>query len=206
MKFENFNSPEKEILLEYFKKLPMMDKWIADIIQAYIYRIIEDEGVYGRYKTRRKYMTRFGERHGEYIEWYIKEDLPPGQVNKNVVYCKANYKDDKKEGEYNEFHMNGVLDERSYYKEGVLEGELRKWYITNSLMFSCNYKNGNLDGRYYHYFNNGRPLITCTYKEGVLDGEYKEWYIDGVLKVMYEYKDGKKVGNCKDWYEGSKWM
>ena len=43
MKFENFNSPEKEILIEYFKKLPMMDKWIADIIQTYIYRIIEDE-------------------------------------------------------------------------------------------------------------------------------------------------------------------
>ena len=41
-KLENFNSPEKKVLLEYFKTIPMMDKWIASVIENYIYSTVRE--------------------------------------------------------------------------------------------------------------------------------------------------------------------
>ena len=64
-KFIDYNSPEKDILIEHFKTIPMMDKWIANIIEEYIYSTVREYYPDGSLKS--EYRTKYGEKHGECI-------------------------------------------------------------------------------------------------------------------------------------------
>jgi hypothetical protein len=41
-KLVDYESPEKEVLLELFNKMPMMDNWIASVIESYIYSYVKE--------------------------------------------------------------------------------------------------------------------------------------------------------------------
>ena len=72
-KLENFNSPEKKVLLEVFQK---MDNWIASIVENYIYAYVRECHDNGKLKC--KYRTKYGEKDGEYNE--------EGDLIKDEVY------------------------------------------------------------------------------------------------------------------------
>lgn len=217
---KDFNSPEKQVLLSLFNKIPLMDNWIASLIENYIYGWVEEHKDCGHFKAYTKYRIKYGEkdgdyfyyindnlvrkatykdgkRHGEYIEWY--SDYPPLKLPKHM-YFKCEYKNDLMDGEYKQWHINRKLIEKSYYKKGELNGERKTWFPDESLRSICFYKEGVKDGEYVEYWDNQRPYIKCKYINGILDGEYNEWYSNGTLRIMYEYSNGVKTGNCKDWY------
>ena len=70
-KLVDYNSPEKEILLEVLQKIPMMDNWIASVIENFIYAYVEytdEQGILVKYKT--KYGLKDGEETTYYpISW-----------------------------------------------------------------------------------------------------------------------------------------
>ena len=111
-KFENFNSPEKEVLLELFETMPLMDNWIASIIESYIYAFVEDRYSDGYLKTR--YRVKYGEKDGEYVYYY----------NNGNLGIKSNYINGKLEGEYYTYYEDGKLNIKSTFKDGEKHGYL----------------------------------------------------------------------------------
>ena len=79
-----YNSPEYSILLKAFENTKL-DKWIATTIESFIYEWKEERYKNGNLKCR--YLTRFGEKDGEYKMW--REN---GQL---LLHC--NYKEGKRE-------------------------------------------------------------------------------------------------------------
>jgi len=51
-RFIDYHSKEKELLLGLFTIIPMMDKWIANIVESYIYEWVEE-----RERRERKFKT-----------------------------------------------------------------------------------------------------------------------------------------------------
>ena len=96
-KFVDFNSPEKDILLEHFKTIPMMEKWIANIIEEYIYFTVREYYPDGSLKS--EYRTKYGEKDGEYKEWHDNGQL----------YIQTNYVEGKLHGEYKKWYDDGKL-------------------------------------------------------------------------------------------------
>ena len=129
-KLDNFNSPEKKVLLEYFQNIPMMDKWIASVIENYIYAYVEEYGDNRQLKC--KYRTKYGEKDGEYKAWWDK-----GQLGVQKTYVE-----DKLYGEYKEWHSNGQLYTQTTYVEGKLHGEYKGWNSNGQLYIQSTFVEG----------------------------------------------------------------
>ena len=138
-KLIDFKSPEKEILLTIFKELPMMDIWIASIIESYIYSWKEERYENGSLMCR--YLTRFEKLEGEYKEWYGGTDQ---QGCNGQIWVQTTYKDDKREGEYKQWWSNGQLELQTTYKNGNENGECKIWDESGNLIINNFYINGTL--------------------------------------------------------------
>lgn len=111
-KFINFQSPEKDILIDVLNGYPLLDSVnISSIIENIIYQQIEEYHPNGDLKC--KYTVRFGERHGLYQEWW-----DDGQMKE-----ESNWTDGLKDGLYQRW-CSGVLrkkEEESVWKMGEKE-------------------------------------------------------------------------------------
>ena len=111
-KFINFQSPEKDILIDVLNEYPLLDSVnISSIIENIIYQQIEEYHPNGDLKC--KYTVRFGERHGLYQEWW-----DDGQMKE-----ESNWTDGLKDGLYQRW-CSGVLrkkEEESVWKMGEKE-------------------------------------------------------------------------------------
>ena len=67
-----FNSPEYNILLDTFQNTKL-DKWIAQNVESFIYELKEER--YENGKLQRIYLTRFGEKEGEFKQWWSNGQL-----------------------------------------------------------------------------------------------------------------------------------
>ncbi len=155
-KFINYNSSEYKILKELFKTMPMMDSYIANIIEEFIYSIVKEyytseEG--GGLKC--EYRTKYGEIDGEYKEWY----------NNGQLYIQTTYVEGKLHGEYKEWYDNKQLRLQTTYVEGKLHGEYKDWWSNGQLYIHCNYVEGKFHGEYKRWYYNGQILNQHTYNK-----------------------------------------
>jgi antitoxin component YwqK of YwqJK toxin-antitoxin module len=121
-KFSNFNSPEYRVLKEVFEKIPMMDTYIANIIEEYIYSTVRKYYTDGSLEF--EYRTKFGEKDGEYKEWFGSGNL----------YIQTTYVDGKRHGEYKRWYVNGQLMEQITYVDGKRQGNYKTWDNEGNLM------------------------------------------------------------------------
>jgi hypothetical protein len=152
-KLINYNSVEKDILLELFKNIPMMDKWVACIVESYIYEYVEEYYRNGSLKCI--YRTKYGERDGEYKEWWDN-----GQLKSHVIY-----KNGKKDGDYKSWYINGDLAAHSIYVNGKIEGVNYTWYPHNILWSESVYVDDVIQS-YNSWKENGRLDCSILYKDG----------------------------------------
>jgi len=124
-----YNSPEYSIILDVFQNTKL-DKWIAQSIESFIYEWKEERYESGTLKCR--YLTRFGEKEGEYKEFWENGQL----------YLHCNFKEGKEEGEYKAWWQNGQLWCHCYFKKGEKEGYLKKWLADGRLDLHCYLKHG----------------------------------------------------------------
>jgi antitoxin component YwqK of YwqJK toxin-antitoxin module len=111
---------------------------------------------------------------------------------------KANFKDGKRDGLYEEYYENGQLKIKTTHKNG-LENGLKEWYFKNGqLGYKQYYKYGKRDGlseEYYH--DNGQFKFKSNYKYGKQDGLFERYYENGQLVKNLIYRDGKIVANLR---------
>jgi antitoxin component YwqK of YwqJK toxin-antitoxin module len=115
-KFSKFNSPEYRVLKEVFEKMPMMDTYIANIIEEYIYSTVREYHEDGSLMC--EYRTKFGEKDGEYKSWY----------NNGQICLQTTFVDGKKHGEYKEWLYTGQIFEQSTFVDGKMHGEYKTWH------------------------------------------------------------------------------
>jgi antitoxin component YwqK of YwqJK toxin-antitoxin module len=153
-KFSNFNSSEYRILKDVFEKIPMMDTYIANIIEEYIYSTVRE--YYPDGSLKREYRTKYGLKDGEYKEWW-----KDGQI-----YIQTTYVDDEIHGIYKGWHINGNIACQLNYINGKRNGELKSWWFDGKKFTICNLIDGKLYGEYKQWDEYGRLTIDANYIDG----------------------------------------
>lgn len=205
-KLTDFKSPEKEILLHVFEDIPYIDKWIASLVENYIYAwVIEDASfMLKQDKGILKYVMRYDKKHGPYEQWYTQCD---GKIQ-NILYIQTTYKDNKMHGEYKEWYTNGKLCIETTYKDGKLHGEYKQWYANGKLKKQTTYKEGEFHGEYKHWWNtdnlnvlHGQLYYNEVYTNGLRDGKSTSYWPNGNRRLTCYFKNGKRASKLTEWNE-----
>ena len=138
-KFENFNSPELSILKEHFNSFPMMETYIANIIESYIYS--NKKEYYKNGPLWHEYRTKYGVKDGKYKEWHVNGQLYKEWYDNGQMAEKCTYIDGKKNGKFNLWYNNGQIWEESRYINDEIRGDYKKWYRTGQLWEQNKYIN-----------------------------------------------------------------
>ncbi len=162
-KFNNYNSDECKVLKEVFNTMPLMDTNIANIIEEYIYSIVREYYPNGSIKC--EYRTKYGEKDGEYKEWFQKNDN--SVEDRGQLKNQKNYIEGKLHGEYKRWYENGQLELQTHYVEDKENGEWKYWWCNGQLMIQFHYVDGKKHGEYKFLNKEGILIKDTTYVKGV---------------------------------------
>lgn len=190
----DYNSQEKQILLNCFSKYLMLDKWIALIIENYIYSTKKES--HGPIQSC--YKTKYNYKHGECKRFYEYN-------NQTFLFVHCFYYFDKLHGSFKMYHhMSTQLSKEINYKHGKMDGTLKTYYPNGQRSIEIQYNNGKMNGTYKEYFKEtGLLHIETCYLYGIKNGIYKEWYLNSRLAIETYYVNGKINGSYKEWSEDS---
>ena len=154
-----------------------------------------------------------GMRQGVYREYYEIDQIK----------TDGTYKDDKKNGIFKEYSMDGRVIKKEEYRMGELiqttaedkdKFEIkRKYYPTGATKIVGTYKKGVPEGVFRQYDDKGNIDSAKVFSMGRLlrqgrmdnqgreQGEWKEFYESGRLRAIGNYVDGKREGVWKFSYE-----
>ena len=132
-KFINYNSAECQVLKQVFEEIPMMDSYVSNIVEEYIY------------STERKYFcdtniimceytTKHGKLHGNYKNFY----------DNGNTWSLYNYKDGVLEGWFLQFYKNGQKQIECKFKNGKEVGICYEWSSKGKLIYTIIYKDGKI--------------------------------------------------------------
>lgn len=173
------------------------------------------------------------------IDLYEKYQIDPASKQKNGSYSmsykgktltQGNFKNDKRNGEWNFIGTNDTLQQKGIYSNGMKEGTWEAYYSNGALSCTMPYKNGkknglfkgfyingtvsfeipytdnNISGISSHYYKNGKIFSEEIYQGDTLNGISKEYYENGVLKIK-KYMKGKNIDSVYlSYYDnGSLW-
>ena len=154
-KFVNYNSVECQILKKLFNEMPMMDAYIANIVEEYIYSNVRETNEEGYII---EYRTKYGEKDGEYKIWFSN-----GQLSLQTTYI-----DGKLDGEYTEWYEDGQLATQTTYVDHKLHGEYKRWYKNGKLFKQIFYLNDKRHGEYKEWWENGQLWHQVNFVNGEL--------------------------------------
>ncbi len=188
------NSPEYQILYKCFQKIQGMDKWIASVVETYIY---SEEKEY--FDTEQQVLKR---------ELLVTRDISSGQIvsghvkNYITTYTFPYYtlesdywlRDKKLHGEYKLIRSDSSVGMLKTYNNGVLHGEYKEYHENNIVNVSCMYHQGKLHGLCYSNFDSGQLCDFYTYTHGKRHGDFEVYYKNGVLAETGSYFHDKLSG------------
>jgi hypothetical protein len=116
----------------------------------------------------------------------VEEKYPDGAIKlKYTTNAKG-----EKDGNYEEFHLNGKPKIKAAYKADKLDGSYKSWHENGKPDVTATYKAGQLAGAYAETTDQGQKKITAAYKDGKLNGVFTE-YDKGKPVRTLTYKDGE---------------
>ncbi len=170
------------------------------------------------YVTREEKINRydkFGKKQGNWKSFY-----PNG-----AVHIECRYVEDKLDGYFKEYGLDGNLLKTEKYDFGVLKknvAELVKldvkndYYESGKLKSSGTFKEGTAEGVTRYYSEDGKIINAKIYKDGELIGEgvydekgfqqgkWKEYYPNGELRAEGEYLDARRLGDWVFYHQNGK--
>ena len=94
---------------------------------------------------------------------------------------RANFKDGKEEGFWEEYYENGQLKSKVNYQEGKKVGFWEEYYENGQLKSKVNYQDGKEEGFWEDYYENGQLMMKVNHKDGRIDGPWEKYSEDGQL-------------------------
>lgn len=139
--------------------------------------------------------------HGVYFQY----------VN-NILRKRIEYKNDKKNGKFEEYFANGVIKTKCFYTDDHLTGLKLDFNNLGQLISKSNYsyhsadksKESLLEGDYYSYSNEGILTLSGKYHLNKKTGVWREYTNKGILTSEVEYQDGRRHGKGSYFYENGK--
>lgn len=147
----------------------------------------------------------------------VKDGLKNGKYTKyseeGKIMEEGNYINDKQEGEWKYFHLNGNLkaigkflggDGSNLGNTGIprngREGTWKFYYESGKIEETRPYNNGLINGLSIEYYENGNKKGEGTYVQDELDGKWIGYYETGLKQWETIYSHGKRNGQAKNYY------
>ena len=148
-----------------------------------------------------------GQKQGVWKDFYFNGNLQK----------EGTYRDDKKNGFFKEYTINGSLLNTDKFINGELQKDVpeltkldmkTEYYEGGNIKYFGGYKNEIAQGVHREYDITGKVTNSKIYKDGILTGEgilddegreqgsWKEYHPNGQIKSKGEYLNGKKI---EDW-------
>lgn len=79
-------------------------------------------------------------------------------------------------------------------EKGLKQGEFKEWHNNGILRKHCFYVNDNFHGNYIDWYRNGQVWEHMCFVNGIRHGEYKRWGDNGNLVLHCFYNHGGAIG------------
>jgi len=199
-KLTDFHSEEKREIAEVFRTIPYMDKWIASLVENFIYTL--EQIFYDNGSLKEEYRTKYGLKDGEYREWYPNSDNLSGT---GKLHIKTTYRNNELHGQYESWFPNGQPNTQASFVDGKNEGDCKYWYqevTPPQLSSQYTYTSGMLNGEYKQWYASGILWCHGYHKDNEYHGERKSWDRNGILWLHHHHNNGKEHGECTVWSNG----
>lgn len=180
------------------------------------YSTYETSNIKPRLKEEASYEN--GLVHGPYVEYSPQ----------SKVIAKGNFKNGKKDGDWEYFFNDGILFKKVSYLENEFHGDFEQYLITDTSYIKSvtgkydhgkktgewewKFSNGTTDmkgsfendlqeGYWYFGYNDGTKNYEGNFSKGMQEGEWTYYYPDGELWRKGTYHLNKKDGEWNTWFE-----
>ena len=118
--------------------------------------------------------------------------------------AEVTFKENKKNGWFKQYYLNGKLKLEKEYKDDILDGLSKSYYKNGNLHVKMNMKLGLLHGISEEYYENKILKTETSYKNGLVDGVVKHFSPKGKLEAQLFYVKDKKNGTSLFYNENEK--
>ncbi|MFA8435981.1 MAG: toxin-antitoxin system YwqK family antitoxin [Marinifilaceae bacterium] len=123
------------------------------------------------------------------------------ELNNAVKIQEGNYIDNKKQGIWRKYYLNGNIAHKVTYRDNRPEGAMCFYYESGEILEEGIWKNEHWVGEFKFYNKNGNLSYKWHYNDaGRRTGEQKYYYESGKIKIDGFWKDGVKEGEVKEFY------
>lgn len=192
-----YSNGKPQSIEEYIDTLCYVNEfWLND--ENHTHTIQKGNGVKTLYfangKLKERYTYVDGLKDGSFEERSI-QDYP---------LLTGNFKQERKEGEWNYYYYTGDLEKTSHYKNGLLDGSYTYYYDSKVVNVQGNYKLGKKEGKWIWYTNKGTTDMEGTFVNNLQDGPWIYYYPTGEISYTAFYKANKKEGKWDYFYTNKK--
>jgi len=149
--------------------------------EKYWYILSGNKGREGKYIN--------GNKHGVWREYYDNKQ--------NTVMNEYHYNNGLMTGPHKEYFQHGIHVEGNY-NDNKRDGMWTTWNLNGSIWSQCSYKNGDKHGMWKYWYNNHNHTLEQEgqYVNNVQHGTWKKWYDDlaHTLERESHYDHGKPTG------------
>jgi len=113
-----------------------------------------------------------------------------------------NYSDDKLNGLYEKFDINGKKTEKTNYVDGLKNGLQQNFYENGKVKMEAHFEKDKLHGVYTEFYPNGQPRVSGQYDQGLFTGTWNYYESNGILVGTGKFIKGS--GKQTAFFYGSK--
>jgi len=128
---------------------------------------------------------------GKYIDqlkegkWKFYSSAIEGYLLNEEIYSK-----NLRNGLSLKFFTDSTIAEKANYVNDKREGEWLQYYASGKIFLKSNYSGGLLNGKFEVWFENGKHEISGCYKNNFREGKWLIYNEDGSLKYEVNYTNG----------------
>lgn len=134
----------------------------------------------GFISSKGKYVNQMKE--GKWLFFSISID--------GYLICEEYYSGNLKNGSSIKFYPEGTIAERLTYIKDFRQGEWIQYHPNGIIFLKSNYLNGKINGRFEVWFEAGKIQFSGQYKNDTRDGPWNIYNIDGTIRYKLDYVDG----------------
>ena len=108
---------------------------------------------------------------------------------------KLDYRNGRKDGNEQQWYINGQIAQNRTYSEGVKTGNHLGWWPNGDQKFDYHFNDsGAYDGSLKEWYQNGQLVRDFNYANGKEIGSQRMWASTGKIRANYEVKNGERFG------------
>jgi len=111
------------------------------------------------------------------------------------------FKDEEREGNYEEYYSNGQVSLKGINKKGIYEGAVKTYYDSGELKGDLNYEEGKKNALETYYYRNGKIMQKESFVKGKLQGEFISYFENGKIQDSLRYFNDNPVGKSIEYHK-----